>query len=1172
MPKLKFLVVEDDLFYQTYVNDLLAETGVDIITATDGEAALSLAVSELPDLILTDIEIPKIQGFVFFKMLRERPETRDIPVIMMSGKVEKALLDRHSSLSTHADGYLVKPFSGQALIDKIREVIGDDFGYSEVVIPSGDLGDDKAGSADPDRGEPEVVQIPERGSAGDKVVRSITVLIVDDSRYICDISRDFLEELGVQVEVASDGETGYQLACDLLPDAILLDVQMPNMNGFVVCEMLRKRDETKNIPIILMSAVVDDDSFKRHSKLRYHADAYLQKPFMKSELHELMRRFTRLGEAASADVETKTGFFVPSEDQAIRDTESPPSDAGDARLSAELEQARLDLKQLADGKVQLETDAERLRKEKDQLEAELFELKKTMEGKESGIQDKLTLVTQRFEEARSEAERLAAENSGLQARLDELSAADKGPEYISGIEDELRRAREDLSLKITENRELSKKLEEAADSEDLNAQLSELGAKLQETSAVALEMQNRNKVLEEEAAKLREESVSETADVRKEADQNELEKEIEALKRDLNAATAAKKEIEDQARSLLDSGAKDDGSAQIRKELQKALAEKEMLKSTLLDAEEKLKEMDNLKALLAEEKEEAERLRGEVEKVPAGVDEELATLKNKMESAIERADSLEEERNRLVESLEKLGDTNAEKDRLLKLSADFEKELDESRKLAADETQARMDLEGRLDSLLQEKTLLKNELDEALSQLDDLDGTLDRILELEKMVESEKNLRSDAEIVIDKLRKEVVETSTVQEKLEKEEKENSLLRSELADMRRRCERLEKGASKEDLARSDEKIFDKSDSALWDERFTKLESTLGKTVREAQTALKEQKDRESALEENIESLVRSLEEEREAYQRERSQWTEKEVELRDAFEDALKESRRLMGEEAARLYPMHVPRRTRPLEVVTWTSKYGIVAAAVLAGVVLFSGGYLLRSRGVSPQARAPEQVQSQAPATGQQTVHFTPPAPWIARQSPEATYEDLWRRNTVQSVSDDMMIQATLHTRDELEAAIQYTAQREGWTRERIEKAMSDMARTYNLSGSYYITVYSKNLKSGYPGYADSFEKHIALRDSSGREVRARFPSELEGSKFITSRISSAGKEMNPVFLYEVGLTVAFAREGLVDKPEGLQLVLYDIGAVPMRVLTWDVSGIGSLSYSESGKGQMKGS
>jgi hypothetical protein len=129
---------------------------------------------------------------------------------------------------------------------------------------------------------------------------------------------------------------------------------------------------------------------------------------------------------------------------------------------------------------------------------------------------------------------------------------------------------------------------------------------------------------------------------------------------------------------------------------------------------------------------------------------------------------------------------------------------------------------------------------------------------------------------------------------------------------------------------------------------------------------------------------------------------------------------------------------------------------------------------------------------------------------------------------------------------------------------MSDMAKTYNLSGSYYITVYSKNLKSGYPGYADNFERHIALRDHSGREARARVPRELEGSKFITSRVSAAGKEMNPVFMYEVGLTVAFSRKDLADKPEGLQLVLYDIGAVPMRVLTWNMDDMGSFSYYDS--------
>ena len=163
-------------------------------------------------------------------------------------------------------------------------------------------------------------------------------------------------------------------------------------------------------------------------------------------------------------------------------------------------------------------------------------------------------------------------------------------------------------------------------------------------------------------------------------------------------------------------------------------------------------------------------------------------------------------------------------------------------------------------------------------------------------------------------------------------------------------------------------------------------------------------------------------------------------------------------------------------------------------------------------------------------------------------------------MSADMQIQATLHTREELVAAIEYTADREGWTRERTEKAMVDLDRTYNLSRSYYITVYSKNLKGGYPGYADNFEKHLALRDQNGREVRAQLPEELEGSKFITSRISAAGKEMNPDFLYEVGLTVAFPREDLTRHPEGLQLLLYDIGAVPMRVLTWDMSELGSLS------------
>ncbi|MCK5352477.1 hypothetical protein KAJ77_07850, partial [bacterium] len=398
------------------------------------------------------------------------------------------------------------------------------------------------------------------------------------------------------------------------------------------------------------------------------------------------------------------------------------------------------------------------------------------------------------------------------------------------------------------------------------------------------------------------------------------------------------------------------------------------------------------------------------------------------------------------------------------------------------------------------------------------------------------------------------------EKVEQLEKNNKELKAALRETRKRCEQLEKKGGQRRARQVDESPEMDIDAIHLDDRLDQLEDTLEKTVREAQTILKEQKDRESDLEESVKSLMRSLEEERAAYGKDREAWGAKEGELKEAFEDALRESRRLMGEEAARLYPMHIPRRSRPLEVVTRTSKYGIAAAAAVAALVLFAGGYFAKSRTSATPGQAVKPVQSMTTAPEPQIPAGQPPVPWIARSGPEDTYEELWRRNTVQSVSDDMMIQATLHTRDELETAIKYTADKEGWTNERTQKAMADMAKTYNLSGSYYITVYSKNLKSGYPGYADNFERHIALRDHSGREVRAHLPGELEGSKFITSRVSAAGKEMNPVFLYEVGLTVAFSRKELTGKPEGLQLVLYDIGAVPMRVLTWDISGMGSLS------------
>jgi DNA-binding response OmpR family regulator len=1099
-----------------------------------------MAIAELPDLIITDIEIPKIQGFVLFKALRERPDTKDIPVIMMSGKVEKALLDRHSRLSIHAEGYLVKPFSGQVLIDMIRDVVGKDFGFSEVVIEP----DDESAADHPEppeaNGDPEISQFPEEEPEVREREEELTVLVVDDSRYICDITVDFMEELGVKTETASDGETGFKRASELLPDLVLLDVQMPNLNGFVVCEMLRKQEETKNIPIILMSAVVDDESFQRHSKLRYHADAYLQKPFMKSELHELVRRFTRLGQSASDDVESKTGFFVPLEElDGYGEAAGPASGAVDPKLVEELKNIRSEL----EGKVARESQLIRemgvTKKEKDQLEAELFELRKTVEGKESGLQDKLTLVTQRFEETRTESERLAEENTTLQARLEKAFSDEKRSEELEELEQKLKDTQKELDDRVNENKALTEKLKETESSAELKVQLKELGTRLEEASALALEMENRNKQLEKEIDGLRKKETTDAGSGDGDDGKEELQLEIEALRRDLTAATAAKMEIEDQAKSILESRGAADQTDNIKEDLEEVQFQLEKVRS------------------------ENEELRKQFDGLPEDTSAELTTLKDKLSAALRKAESLEKERDNLSRVQEELEEVRSRNMEMEKLTAELKKEGEKCQKLAASETEARMELEGRQESQAEERAILKKELEEAKHQLKESAEAVDRVVDLENRLEAEGELRASADKEVQFLKAELHKTTPEDEKLQKLVKDNQELKAALKEARKRSEKLEEIAGETRTRQVEESFYGDSGSSHLDERLDQLEDTLGKTVREAQTILVEQRERESALEKSVESLMRSLEEERSAYREDRESWSSREGELRDAFEDALRESRRLMGEEAARLYPMHIPRVNRPLEVMASSSKYRIAATAAIAALVIFGIGYFARSKMGATADKPVIPVQSRTSAPEPKISTGKPPEPWIVRSGPEDTYEELWRRNTVQSVSDDMMIQATLHTKEELETAIKYTAAKEGWTRERTLKAMADMAKTYNLSGSYYITVYSKNLKSGYPGYVENFEQHIALRDQSGREVKAHLPGELEGSRFITSRVSAAGKEMNPDFLYEVGLTVAFSRQELAGKPEGLQLVLYDIGAVPIRVLTWDMSGMGSLSYYE---------
>ena len=121
MPRTKVLIVEDEEAISTLLEYNLAKEEFDARLAVDGEEALVRIEESLPDIVILDWMLPKISGIEVCRRLRSKPETRNVPVIMLTARSEEA--DRIRGLETGADDYLTKPFSTNELIARVRAVL-----------------------------------------------------------------------------------------------------------------------------------------------------------------------------------------------------------------------------------------------------------------------------------------------------------------------------------------------------------------------------------------------------------------------------------------------------------------------------------------------------------------------------------------------------------------------------------------------------------------------------------------------------------------------------------------------------------------------------------------------------------------------------------------------------------------------------------------------------------------------------------------------------------------------------------------------------------------------------------------------------------------------------------------------------------------------------------------
>src|SRR5215468_9646152 len=121
------------------------------------------------------------------------------------------------------------------------------------------------------------------------------VLVFESDNAFAGELRTELGRLGLVAQVVDDGYAGLMAAASEKPDLILLSIELPRMNGFSVCNKLKKDPALKDVPLIIMSSESSDETFEQHRKLRTRAEDYVHKPITFRELLSHIQSFVRLG-------------------------------------------------------------------------------------------------------------------------------------------------------------------------------------------------------------------------------------------------------------------------------------------------------------------------------------------------------------------------------------------------------------------------------------------------------------------------------------------------------------------------------------------------------------------------------------------------------------------------------------------------------------------------------------------------------------------------------------------------------------------------------------------------------------------------------------------------------------------------------------------------------------
>jgi adenylate cyclase len=244
------LIVEDNEKSMKLFRDVLAARGYHTLEATTGEQAFELAAEHRPGLVLMDIQLPDIDGVEALRRLRADERTSSISVLALTAQAMQG--DRERFLAAGFDGYVSKPVNIVELVGAVKQ------------------------------------HCDGESTSGESTAR---ILVVDDVPENVRLLEAVLTPHGYDVVSASDGRAALELVASARPDLVLLDVVMPQMDGYTVCRRLRELEETAVLPVIMITSSTGQE---KTDAIEAGADDFIPKPLNHHELLTRVRSLLRI--------------------------------------------------------------------------------------------------------------------------------------------------------------------------------------------------------------------------------------------------------------------------------------------------------------------------------------------------------------------------------------------------------------------------------------------------------------------------------------------------------------------------------------------------------------------------------------------------------------------------------------------------------------------------------------------------------------------------------------------------------------------------------------------------------------------------------------------------------------------------------------------------------------